>query len=148
MGLATVGMQHMSEGATEYNEWSQRVMADVGDLVDAIADDSDQKPEDVLREVHGYAAAAINEMGVGPKIAPVPEKKKAAELAPSTEILERFTNKVPFRYPVAGFAGNFAHGFWAAASRASSSALSHELSPCGEQRFVSTILRRPVRWAR
>jgi hypothetical protein len=81
----------MVDGAKEYNEWTQRVMADVGDLVDWIAEGSGQSPEDVLREVHGYAAAAVKDFGHD--VAPAPAPKKQPELSPSTQILERYANQ-------------------------------------------------------
>src|SRR5580698_3219162 len=89
-----IGMQHMADGATEYNEWTQRVMADVGDLVDWIAEGSGQSPEDVLHEVHGYARETVNST-LGTNVAPAPAKP-ATTRPPScepTQILDRFPNQ-------------------------------------------------------
>jgi hypothetical protein len=50
MGLATIGMEHMVNGATEYNEWTQRVAHRVDEIrhgVEAGQDQAGQEPRPV-----------------------------------------------------------------------------------------------------
>jgi len=70
LDLATIGMEHMVNGATAWNEWCQRVMADVGDLVKWMAESTGQSRDDLLREIHGYGVAAVKDFGYEVESAP------------------------------------------------------------------------------
>jgi predicted Ser/Thr protein kinase len=57
--LATIGAKDMLTGPTNYEDWSARVMKDVGDLVNWIAAQSGKSPEEVLRQVYSVAQAVV-----------------------------------------------------------------------------------------
>jgi hypothetical protein len=55
--LATIGAEHLLTGSTRFADWSIRVMKDVGDLVNWVAVQTLQSPDQVLRQVHDFAQA-------------------------------------------------------------------------------------------
>jgi predicted Ser/Thr protein kinase len=60
--LATIGAKDMLAGPTDYEDWSARVMKDVGDLVNWIAAQSGKSPEEVLRQAYAVAQAVVAQL--------------------------------------------------------------------------------------
>jgi N12 class adenine-specific DNA methylase len=73
ISLATIGAEHLLNGATTFPEWSDKLTADVGQVIDWIARTSQQSPDALLREVYQYAADVAKDFGVSAE--PAPEGK-------------------------------------------------------------------------
>jgi len=71
--LATVGAQTMIEGAADFPAWSAQLTAKASPVIEWMARKSGQTPEELLREVYGYAAAVAGEHGV--KVAELPARQ-------------------------------------------------------------------------
>ena len=53
--IATTGAKHILDAASEFPNWAERVLQDVGDQVRWIAVRTDQAPDAVLRQIYEHA---------------------------------------------------------------------------------------------
>jgi N12 class adenine-specific DNA methylase/2'-5' RNA ligase len=78
--LTKLGASHILEGQKDYQSWVDGIMQHAGDVVTDIADQAGMTPQEVLRQVHGFARAIAEKLGVsGVKEAPPSTIEKPGE---------------------------------------------------------------------
>jgi hypothetical protein len=76
--LATIGANYMVKGFTRFGSWSERMIAEAGDILKHLAAETKRTVESILREVHAYAAEVARRFGATEIEAP-PAEAEAAE---------------------------------------------------------------------
>lgn len=64
--LATIGAEHMLNGATGFDDWSNKLQGDVGDLVNLVAQETGTPAADLLKQVFAIAQAVSAQLGPKP----------------------------------------------------------------------------------
>jgi len=67
--IAATGAKHILDGATQFSDWAERMLQDVGDRVRWIADQTHRTPDAALRQIYYYAVPVAKLLQEGHRLA-------------------------------------------------------------------------------
>jgi hypothetical protein len=83
--LATIGANYMVKGAVKFEAWSERMLANAGDVLNWLAAQTQRTLDSILREIHSYAAKVAARFGVEAEPAPAeaPREEGLVRIVPA-----------------------------------------------------------------